>query len=132
MPPPVESFSSQLPPLLNSSSNMNSLSSSLQHQLQLNNSMIETVSLKSHFTKEYYIQNLAITDNYTFKDLLSEIDFTGSPPPGKRIVILDANHEKIYPMNQAIRNVIRYSINSHVELILDLAEKASIDWSKYT
>lgn len=109
--------------------------------------VIETVSLKSFPPKKsnkeegqeednqqepiYYIRNLAITDTYTFKDLLSEIDFAGPPPPGKRVVISDAKRERIFPLGQAIRSVIRYPTETHVEFYLGLSEKASIDWSNY-
>lgn len=98
--------------------------------------VIETVSLKCTPVKEdnkevYYIRNLAITDNYTFQDLLSEIDFAGPPPPGKRVVISDSKRERIFPLAQAIRNVIRYPTDTHIEFYLGLTEKASIDWSNY-
>jgi hypothetical protein len=104
--------------------------------------VIETVSLKSSptgSTKDgksnnepiYYIRNLAITDTYTFRDLLSEIDFAGPPPPGKRVVISDVKRERIFPLGQAIRSVIRYPTDTHVEFYLGLSEKPSIDWSNY-
>lgn len=117
---PTSSFSSQLPPL------------------QPPMKTIETVSLKRSSTMNcnmdddddvYYIRNLAITDTYTFRDLLSEIDFAGSPPPNKRITISDG--ERVFPLGQAIRSVIRYPTETHVELYLGLAEKASINWSNY-
>lgn len=142
---PTNSFSSQLPPLHLRTPSLSSLSSTLQHQLHVtpssfNNTfrhqVIETVSLKSspldnRMDSIYYIRNLAITDIYTFKDLLSEIDFAGPPPPGKRVVISDVKRERIFPLGQAIRSVIRYPTDSHVEFYLGLADKASIDWSTY-
>ncbi|OBZ85487.1 hypothetical protein A0J61_06460 [Choanephora cucurbitarum] len=107
---------------------------------------IETVSLKSSPTlksidlhsqvKEndegvYFVKNLAITDAYTFQDLLSEIDFAGSPPAGKRLVISDKKRERIFPLGQAIRSVIRFPRDTHVEFYLGLSDKASINWNHY-
>ena len=149
---PNHSFSSQLPPLHLRTPSLSSLSSTLQHQLHVTPSynstrpmipptyskVIETVSLKSSPSlnnnddqQVYYIRNLAITDSYTFRDLLSEIDFAGSPPPGKRVVISDLKRERIFPLGQAIRSVIRYPTDTHVEFFLGLSEKASIDWNNY-
>ncbi|KAL7334602.1 hypothetical protein PS15p_200201 [Mucor circinelloides] len=156
---PNHSFSSQLPPLHLRTPSLSSLSSTLQHQLHVTPSfnstrpmipptyskVIETVSLKSSPSlnnnddqqqqpqqqQVYYIRNLAITDSYTFRDLLSEIDFAGSPPPGKRVVISDLKRERIFPLGQAIRSVIRYPTDTHVEFYLGLSEKASIDWNNY-
>lgn len=136
---------SQLPPLHLRTPSLTSLSSNLQHQLTFNTrpiiappppyqKVIETVSLKSSTSAnqdDYYIQNLAITDSYTFKDLLSEIDFAGSPPPGKRIVISDDKRERIFPLSQPIRSVIRYPSNTHIEFYLGLSDKPSIDWNNY-
>ncbi|KAI7904636.1 uncharacterized protein BX663DRAFT_550293 [Cokeromyces recurvatus] len=102
--------------------------------------VIETVSLKGspslnpNYYKEgdiYYIRNLAITDTFTFQDLLSEIDFAGSPPPGKKVIISDLKRERIFPLRQAIRSVFRYPKDTHVEFYLDLSEKPSIDWNNY-
>ncbi|KAI9473736.1 MAG: hypothetical protein EXX96DRAFT_541405 [Benjaminiella poitrasii] len=102
--------------------------------------VIETVSLKGspslnpNYDKDgdiYYIRNLAITDTYTFQDLLLEIDFAGSPPPGKKVIISDLKRERIFPLGQAIRSVIRYPTDTHVEFYLDLSEKPSIDWNTY-
>ncbi|KAI9478697.1 MAG: hypothetical protein EXX96DRAFT_609163 [Benjaminiella poitrasii] len=98
--------------------------------------VVETVSLKPlnmippSSSPVYYFRNLAITDTFTFRDLLSEIDMTGSPPPGKRIVISDS--EKIYPLDQAIRSVIRRPTSSHIELSLGLTDKPSIDWNTFS
>ncbi|KAI8645135.1 hypothetical protein BD408DRAFT_90861 [Parasitella parasitica] len=150
---PNHSFSSQLPPLHLRTPSLSSLSSTLQQQLHVTPSynsarsmipptyskVIETVSLKSSPSlnnndeqqQVYYIRNLAITDSYTFRDLLSEIDFAGSPPPGKRVVISDLKRERIFPLGQAIRSVIRYPTDTHVEFYLGLSEKASIDWNNY-
>lgn len=111
---PTSSFSSQLPPL------------------HLQSHVIETVSLKSSPSigdNVYYLRNLAITDTYTFRDLLSEIDFAGSPPPNKRIIISDG--KRVFPLGQAIRSVIKYPNETHVELYLGLADKPSINWSHY-
>jgi hypothetical protein len=142
---PTNSFSSQLPPLHLRTPSLSSLSSTLQHQLHVSpnytrppppiySKVIETVSLKSTMSSSdevYYIRNLAITDSYTFRDLLSEIDFAGSPPPGKRVVISDIHKERIFPLGQAIRSVIRYPQDTHIEFYLGLADKASIDWNNY-
>ncbi|KAI8377575.1 uncharacterized protein BYT42DRAFT_349099 [Radiomyces spectabilis] len=151
-----ETFSSQLPPLhtrnVSSSSAFCSLSSSLQQQLHLSKPypqpptllahksalldsypMVETVSLKmapslSEENPTYCIRNLAITDHFTFRDLLAEIEMIGSPPPGKRIVVFDDKNETIFPFDQAIRSVIQRPESSHLELCLGLTDKASIDW----
>jgi hypothetical protein len=143
---PTNSFSSQLPPLHLRTPSLSSLSSTLQHQLHVSpnftrpppppiyTKVIETVSLKGAISSSdevYYIRNLAITDSYTFRDLLSEIDFAGSPPPGKRVVISDLNRERIFPLGQAIRSVIRYPQDTHIEFYLELSNKASIDWNNY-
>lgn len=94
--------------------------------------VVETVSLRplstsSEAPSSYYFRNLAITDSFTFRDLLAEIDMTGSPPPGKRIVISDS--EKFYPLDQAIRNVIRRPNSTHLELCLGLTDKVYLDWN---
>ncbi|KAG1168438.1 hypothetical protein G6F70_009120 [Rhizopus microsporus] len=140
--PPSCSYSSQLlPPLRNTA--LNSLTYNLQHQLsfihhqhhhqqqqQQQQQQIETVSLKSITNDSiYYIRNLAITDTYTFRDLLSEIDLSTPPPPGKRIVITDAEKKKFFPLSQPIRSVIPNPDKPHVEFYLGLSDKASIDWS---
>ncbi|KAI9028980.1 hypothetical protein CLU79DRAFT_737006 [Phycomyces nitens] len=156
-------FSSQLPPLHSRTSSVTSLSTSLQHQLQLSNTypsiyslqhgpansssaplslphpcqkIVETVSLKSipsHTDPQtlYYLRNLVITDTFTFRDLLAEVDMTGTPPPGKRIVVSDARNERTFPLDQAIRSVIKRPFSSHVEFCIGLANKTSIDWSTY-
>ncbi|KAI7860145.1 hypothetical protein BDC45DRAFT_530584 [Circinella umbellata] len=97
--------------------------------------IVDTVSLKTQNNNsnatEYLIKNLAITDTFTFRELLTEADITGSPPPGKRIVISDDKQERIFPLDQAIRSVIRRPVTSHVELWLSLNDKPSIDWSSY-
>lgn len=138
---------SQLPPLHLRTPSLASLSSNLQNQLSFTNmaqpfvqhysKVIETVSLKSSpsISKQqedcYYVKNLAITDSYTFRDLLSEIDFAGTPPPGKRIVISDDKRERIFPLNQPIRSVIRYPKTTHAEFYLGITEKPSIDWNNF-
>ncbi|CDS11415.1 hypothetical protein LRAMOSA03678 [Lichtheimia ramosa] len=153
-PPPISSSSSrfpsnhqQLPPLSTTTSNYNnnhrattpSLSSSLLMSYQSPPPMIpifkqeqvlETVSLKSPDSR-YYLRNLAITDTFTFRDLLKEIDMTTSPPPGKRIVVSDERNETFFPLDQAIRSVIRRPLSSHMELCLGLRDKPSIDWNNY-
>lgn len=95
---------------------------------------VDTVSLKSSNTQQptYYVRNLAITDLFTFRDLLTEVEMIGSPPAGKRIVISDEKNERIYPMDQPIRSVIRRPVSTHVELCLGLKDTPSIDWSTYT
>ncbi|ORZ00197.1 hypothetical protein BCR43DRAFT_511229 [Syncephalastrum racemosum] len=114
-----------------------SLSKPLVHPTpQPQEPVIGTVSLKSipatpGSTPQYYIRNLAITDSFTFRDLLSEIEMLGTPPPGKRIVVSDDKNEMIFPMDQAIRSVIRHPPSSHVELCLGLTDKPSIDWNTY-
>ncbi|KAI9246570.1 hypothetical protein EDC94DRAFT_627188 [Helicostylum pulchrum] len=91
----TDNFPSQLPPLQEHTSRK------LIPHIPM---VIETVSLKST-SSIYYFRNLAITDLFTFRDLLAEIDMTGSPPQGKRIVISD--QEKFYPLDQPIRSVIK-------------------------
>ncbi|KAI9277413.1 hypothetical protein BY458DRAFT_504911 [Sporodiniella umbellata] len=92
---------------------------------------VETVSLCSkHENTAYFFRNLAITDNFTFRDLLNEIDMTGTPPAGKRIVISD--QEKLYPLDQPIRSVIKRPRSSHIELFLSVADKPSIDWNRFS
>ncbi|OAD81058.1 hypothetical protein PHYBLDRAFT_184535 [Phycomyces blakesleeanus NRRL 1555(-)] len=142
-------FSSQLPPLHSRTASVSSLSIySRQHgpvnsasapPLSLPNpcpTIVETVSLKSIPSPTdpqslYYLRNLVITDTFTFRDLLAEVDMTGSPPPGKRIVVSDARNERTFPLDQAIRSVIKRPFSSHVELCIGLANKTSIDWSTY-
>jgi hypothetical protein len=157
----VNQFPSQLPPLHtrnNNESNSNMLyndhlkiqqqQQQQQHQdMDYTNSnmatsnnnnnipmVVETVSLRpsnsSDIPSNYYFRNLAITDTFTFRDLLNEIDITGSPPPGKRIVISDEH--KIYPLDQAIRSVIRRPTSTHLDLFLGLTDKPSINWNHYS
>ncbi|KAI9302978.1 hypothetical protein BJ944DRAFT_232563, partial [Cunninghamella echinulata] len=76
---------------------------------------IETVSLKT------------ITDTFTFRQLLDEIDIT-SPPPGKRIVISDPQSDRVFPLSQPIRSVLPRPTSSHMEFYLGLTDKTSIDW----
>ncbi|KAI8144015.1 hypothetical protein BJV82DRAFT_608069 [Fennellomyces sp. T-0311] len=97
--------------------------------------VVDTVSLKTTINSsspEYLIKNLAITDTFTFRDLLMEAGVTESPPPGKRIVISDDKQERIFPLDQAIRSVLRRPIMAHLEFWLSLHDKPSIDWSSYT
>ncbi|KAI8983489.1 hypothetical protein BDB01DRAFT_790985 [Pilobolus umbonatus] len=93
--------------------------------------VIETVSLRpaTPDVSNYYFRNLAITDTFTFRDLLAEIDMTGSPPRGKRIVI--TNSDRIYPLDQRIRDVIRRPHSTHLDLCLGLIDKPSINWNTY-
>lgn len=147
----------QLPPL-QSREPLSILSSSLQHSLQVtplysqkqdppspptpvvkNNEpeiVVETVSLKTFPTPEcpstYHIRNLAISDTFTFRDLLQEVDMIGTPPPGKKIVISDEKNEMVFPLDQAIRSVFRRPSSTHMELCVSLSDKPSIDWSMYT
>ncbi|KAI8146153.1 hypothetical protein BJV82DRAFT_407114 [Fennellomyces sp. T-0311] len=144
-----------LPPLHSRASSLSALSSSFQNHLHLSSpypsayprqpssstpqtgsptqqTVLETVSLKSLESPcKYYFRNLAITDTFTFRDLLKEIDMTGSPPQGKRIVVSDEKNETFFPLDQAIRSVIRRPLASHMELCLGLSDKPSIDWSTY-
>lgn len=147
----------QLPPL-QSREPLSILSSSLQHSLQVtplysqkqdppspptpvvkNNEpeiVVETVSLKTFPTPEcpstYHVRNLAISDTFTFRDLLQEVDMIGTPPPGKKIVISDEKNEMVFPLDQAIRSVFRRPSSTHMELCVSLSDKPSIDWSMYT
>ncbi|CAO3669207.1 unnamed protein product [Rhizopus stolonifer] len=131
-------FPSQLPPLHSRSMqvyNNNNDSLKMQDSVNYNTTLvIETVSLRSTNSSDipcnYYFRNLAITDTFTFRDLLTEIDMTGSPPPGKRIVISDQH--KIYPLDQAIRSVIRRPASTHLDLFLGLTDKPSINWNHYS
>ncbi|KAI9311288.1 hypothetical protein BX666DRAFT_1094484 [Dichotomocladium elegans] len=95
---------------------------------------VDTVSLKSTngAKSTYYIRNLAITDTFTFRDLLTEVDMIGKPPHGKKIVISDERNQLIYPMDQAIRSVVRRPAANHVEFCLGLKDSSPVDWSTYT
>ncbi|GAB5587070.1 hypothetical protein Unana1_01970 [Umbelopsis nana] len=75
------------------------------------------------------VRNLAISDTFTFRDILEEIEMNAPPPPGKRIVISDASNEIVFPMDLAIRSVIKDPPEPHVELCVGLADLPSIDWS---
>lgn len=99
---------------------------------------METVSLRSlpQFSHDprknvptYLVRNLAISDTFTFRDILEEIEMNAPPPPGKRIVISDANNEIVFPMDLAIRSVIKDPSEPHVDLCVGLADLPSIDWS---
>ncbi|CDH54391.1 hypothetical protein RO3G_15401 [Lichtheimia corymbifera JMRC:FSU:9682] len=148
---PSSSYSHQLPPLQQQqhhqepsqqqhharTPSLSSLSSSLQEQLRLSPLRVQSVSLKAISSNlldppQYYVRNLAITDTFTFRDLLNEVDMTGPPPPGKRIVIIDDKTDTLFPLDQAIRNVIKRPSSAHIELSLALSDKAAIDWSTYT
>ncbi|KAI9031550.1 hypothetical protein CLU79DRAFT_261164 [Phycomyces nitens] len=141
-PPPShhDAFSSQLPPLHSRSHTLTSLpqphiSITPSPSMPLSPPAVETVSLRSvpqpDSSPMYYIRNLAITDAFTFRDLLAELDMTGSPPAGKRIIVSNAKNDLVFPLDQAIRSVIRRPPTSHVELCLGLAEKTAVDWSTY-
>lgn len=100
--------------------------------------IVETVSLRSlpQFSHDprknvptYLVRNLAISDTFTFRDILEEIEMNAPPPPGKRIVISDANNEIVFPMDLAIRSVIKDPSEPHVDLCVGLADLPSIDWS---
>jgi hypothetical protein len=71
---------------------------------------------------------LAITDTFTFYQLLEEIEMD-RPPPGKRMVISNATNDTFYPLHEPIRSVLRDPPSSHVELCLGLCDKPSFDWS---
>ncbi|KAI7873678.1 hypothetical protein K492DRAFT_211988 [Lichtheimia hyalospora FSU 10163] len=150
---PPSSYSHQLPPLQQQQQqqqeppsqhhqhartpSLSSLSSSLQEQLRLSPLRVQSVSLKAISSNlldppQYYVRNLAITDTFTFRDLLNEVDMTGPPPPGKRIVIIDDKTDTLYPLDQPIRSVIKRPSSAHIELSLALSDKAAIDWSTYT
>lgn len=150
---PCSSYSHQLPPLQQQQQqqepasqqhqhartpSLSSLSSSLQEQLRLSPLRVQSVSLKAITSNnpldppQYYVRNLAINDTFTFRDLLKEVDMKGPPPPGKRIVIIDDKTDTLYPLDQAIRNVIKRPSSAHIELSLALTEKTAIDWSTYT
>ncbi|SAL95275.1 hypothetical protein [Absidia glauca] len=76
----------------------------------------------------YFIRNLAITDTFTFHQLLEEIEMD-RPPAGKRIVISNTTNDTFYPLNEPIRSVLRDPPSSHVELCLGLCDKPSFAWS---
>jgi hypothetical protein len=138
----VDNFSSQLPPLQTRgySPNNNIMYRSIdtpqpsplipQSPPQPASHVVETVSLKSMHQDEYYFRNLAITNTFTFRDLLAEIEIIGSPPPGKRVVISD-NDRVIYPMDQPIQSVIRKPPMTHIELSLGLLDQPSINWGDF-
>ncbi|KAI8973766.1 hypothetical protein BDF20DRAFT_915170 [Mycotypha africana] len=136
VPPPSPSLSTynikaSPPPLLSA----NTISNVPLSNQNTSATIIETVSLKATNSDNdviYYVRNLAITDTYTFNDLLCEIDFIGSPPPGKRIIISsDKQQTKVFPLGQAIRSVIKYPTGPHIDLYLGLADKTTIDWSSF-
>jgi hypothetical protein len=100
--------------------------------------IVETVSLKSlpqfaHDSRKnvttYFVRNLAISDTFTFRDILEEIEMNTPPPPGKRIVISDASNEIVFPMDLAIRSVIKDPSEPHVELCVGLADLPAVAWS---
>lgn len=97
--------------------------------------VLESVSLKSIPSPDappmYYIRNLAITDTFTFRDLLKEIDMTGPPPPGKRIVVSNEKNDLQYPLDEPIRNAVPRPSSTHMEFCIGLSDKPSIDWSTY-
>ncbi|KAI7857365.1 hypothetical protein BDC45DRAFT_603433 [Circinella umbellata] len=126
------SSSSSIPPSTltgqSSTSSLTQQNTSSQTMMTL----LETVSLKSmDNSNTYYFRNLAINDSFTFRDLLKEIDMTGTPPVGKRIVVADEKNEIFFPLDQAIRSVIRRPLSSHLELCLGLSDKPSINWNSY-
>ncbi|KAI9281213.1 hypothetical protein BC943DRAFT_329946 [Umbelopsis sp. AD052] len=114
-------------------------SSSYSYQQQHPGScIVETVTLKSlpQFSHDprkniptYLVRNLAISDSFTFRDILEEIEMNAPPPPGKRIIISDASNEIVFPMDLPIRSVIRDPVEPHVELCLGLADVPSVDWN---
>jgi len=98
-------------------------------------SIVETISLRSQLqpsqTPQYFLRNLAITNNFTFSDCLREIEMP-PPPPGKKIVILNAESDRTYPMGTPIRSVISSGIggSTHVELVLALVDVTKVDWNR--
>ncbi|KAH8552214.1 hypothetical protein BGW37DRAFT_491012 [Umbelopsis sp. PMI_123] len=110
-----------------------------QHQHSVPGScIVETVTLKSlpQFSHDprrnaatFLVRNLAISDTFTFRDILEEIEMNAPPPPGKRIIISDASNEIVFPMDLPIRSVIRDPVEPHIELCLGLADVPSVDWN---
>ncbi|KAH8554604.1 hypothetical protein BGW37DRAFT_480354 [Umbelopsis sp. PMI_123] len=96
--------------------------------------VVETISLRSALTEQernnqslissaatYYLRNLAITDTFTFRDILREIDLTGAaPPPGKKIVITNIENDRTYPMDIPIRSAIQG--RQHIDLCIDIQD----------
>lgn len=101
--------------------------------------VVETISLRSALTDQerndpnimpsgtYYLRNLAITDTFTFRDILREIDLTGTAPPGKKIVITNIENDRTYPMDIAIRSVIWGK--PHAELCIGVQDVVSFNLS---
>ncbi|KAI8580204.1 hypothetical protein K450DRAFT_238656 [Umbelopsis ramanniana AG] len=112
--------------------------SSYSYQQHPGACIVETVTLKSlpQFSHDprrnnptYLVRNLAISDTFTFRDILEEIEMNAPPPPGKRIIISDSSNEIVFPMDLPIRSVIRDPVEPHVELCLGLADVPSVDWN---
>jgi hypothetical protein len=79
----------------------------------------------------YFIRNLAITDTFTFRDLIEEMDINGAPPPPpfKRLVIADPSTNRIFPFSQPIRSVLPHPSSPHVEFCLGVTDKTPINWN---
>ncbi|KAG2188556.1 hypothetical protein INT44_001310 [Umbelopsis vinacea] len=106
--------------------------------------VVETISLRSALTEQernnpslissaatYYLRNLAITDTFTFRDILREIDLTGNaPPPGKKIVITNIENDRTFPMDIPIRSAIQG--RPHIDLCIDLQDIVSFNVSGST
>lgn len=99
-------------------------------------SIVETISLRAQLQPsqppQYFLRNLAITNNFTFSDCLREIDGMPPPPQGKKIVILSAEGDRTYPMGTPIRSVIPAGMSggTHVELVLALVDVPTVDWNR--
>lgn len=99
--------------------------------------VVETISLRSALTEQerndqsiissgtYYLRNLAITDTFTFRDILREIDLTGTAPPGKKIVITNIENDRTYPMDIAIRSIIWGK--PHADLCIGVQDVVTFD-----
>lgn len=101
--------------------------------------VVETISLRSALTEQerndqsiissgtYYLRNLAITDTFTFRDILREIDLTGTASPGKKIVITNVENDRTYPMDIAIRSIIWGK--PHVDLCIGVQDVVTFNLS---
>ncbi|KAI9308368.1 hypothetical protein BJ944DRAFT_260344 [Cunninghamella echinulata] len=106
----------------------------LQHLIHNNNTHYSENTIKEEDKDNntplpfYFIKNLAITDTFTFYQLLEEIEMN-HPPPGKRIIILNDANDIIYPLHEPIRSVLKDPKTTHVDLCIGVRDKPSIDWS---
>ncbi|RUS32006.1 hypothetical protein BC938DRAFT_476516 [Jimgerdemannia flammicorona] len=122
-----------LQPRMNSQQHATNLAAS---NISASASIVETISLRApiqpHQAPQYFLRNLAITNNFTFRDCLREIDQLPPPPLGKKIVIHSADGDRTYPMDTPIRGVIPAGLSGgpHVELVLALVDVAKVDWTR--